>query len=233
MSEAEATGQIDAGDGGGAGEGSEEAGDAGGDSVSRLTQAFETFQGDISSRFDRLEKARAEPEMEGDEEGDDDDLPGVDFEFADEDFDEQGQVNQEAQMRELAKMMRAVAREENAPILAAREDERRMAEADALEERYPQLADSKYQDEIVEKTVAKAKALGKPELAREPKFLEMVHLEEVARQGAAAETPAGRTQGATLERGGAAAPAGGKDPSEEEGDRIVAAATKGRFRLGT
>jgi hypothetical protein len=203
------------------------------DPIAKLTEAFDSFKSDVGSRLDRFEQSRSAPEEEAEEQTEDDEIPELDFEFADQDFDEQGQLSHDAQMREFAKMMRAIAREENAPIIAERESERRVTEADALEERYPALRDEKLQDKYVEMTVEAARALGQPELAREPRFFEMVYLQDLGKQGAEAEVPAGSTPGATLERGGGAPPAEGPSPTEEAGDRIVAVSRNGRFRLGT
>lgn len=213
-------------------------GEAGGegaapDPMARLTQAFEQFQTDALSRLDRIEQARAagDEEYEEDEEGDG--LEGLEFEFADEDFDEDGQLSQAAQMREFERMMRTVAREEMAPDREQRETERRSQEADAIEDRYPALRDEAAQDRYIEMAVQEARALGRPELAREPRFLEMVYLQDVGRQGAGEEIPAGSTRGATLERGGGAPPAEGQSSTDEEGDRIVNVSRTQRFRLGS
>jgi hypothetical protein len=216
-------------DAGGGGEGG---GEAAPDPISKLTSAFETFQTDIGSRLERIEQSRQDPEDEG-EPADEEDLPELEFEFGDEDFDEQGQLTNDAQMREFANMMRAIAREEQAPIIAEREDQRRVAEADALEERYPALRDEATQDRYVEMTVQAARALGQPELAREPRFFEMVYLQDLGKQGAEAEVPAGSTRGATLERGGGASPAEGGDANDAIADRIVNVSKTGRFRLGS
>lgn len=209
---------------GGAAEGAPSGG--GDDRFDQLSQSFERFQQDVTSRLDRIgQRDDEEPEEEPDE------LDGLEFQFGEDDFEESGALSNEAQLREIARMARSIAREEVGTVQAERADERRMTEADALEQRYPQLQDEAYQDKIVEMTRRQAAAFGQPELAREPHFLEMVHLAEQARQGAAAETPAGSTQGATLERGGGAPPAE-QSSTEEEGDRIVKAARAGRFRLG-
>lgn len=208
---------------GGAAEGAPSEG--GEDRFDQLSQSFERFQQDVTSRLDRLGQPDEEPDEEPDE------LDGLEFQFREDDFEEGGGLSNEAQLREIARMARAIAREEVGTVQAERADERRMTEADALEQRYPQLQDEEYQDKIVEMTRRQAAAFGQPELAREPHFLEMVHLAEQARQGAAAETPAGSTQGATLERGGGAPPAE-QSSTEEEGDRIVKAARAGKFRLG-
>jgi hypothetical protein len=202
------------------------------DPLGKLTSAFESFQTDIGSRLDRIEQARPAAEDEADEE-EQDDLGELDFEFTDEDFDEQGQLSNDAQMREFANMMRQIAREEQAPIIAEREDQRRVAEADALEQRYPMLQDEKEQDKYVQMAVQAAQELGMPELAREPRFFERVFLSDLGRQGIQAEVPAGSTPGATLERGGGAPPAEGQSSTDEAGDRIVAVSRQGRFRLGT
>jgi hypothetical protein len=202
------------------------------DPIEKVTSAFESFKDDIGSRLDRIEQARPAAD-EQDEEDEDDGLGELDFEFAEDDFDEQGQLSSEAQMREFANMMRQIAREEQAPIIAEREDQRRVAEADALEERYPTLQDEKVQDKYVQMAVEEAQRLGMPELAREPRFFEQVFLSDLGRQGIQAEVPAGSTPGATLERGGGAPPAEGQSSTDEAGDRIVAVSRQGRFRLGT
>jgi hypothetical protein len=201
------------------------------DPIEKLTSAFDSFQNDVGSRLDRIEQARPAAE-EQDEDDEEDGLGELDFEFAEDDFDEQGQISQEAQMREWANMMRQIAREEQAPIIAEREDQRRVAEADALEERYPTLQDEKVQDKYVQMAVEEAQRLGMPELAREPRFFEQVFLSDLGRQGIQAEVPAGSTPGATLERGGGAPPAEGKSSTDEAGDRIVAVSQQGKFRLG-
>ena len=154
-----------------------------------------------------------------------------DSRFSDDDFTDDGALSPEAQMRALADMQRAIVREELAPVLEAREQERRDREATALEQRYPELADEQTAVRYVQEGVQAAEALGNPALAREPAFLEMVYLAAKARERAGQEIPAGSAPGVTLETGpgGSPAPAQG---DEDAAKRIVAAGRRGGFRSG-
>lgn len=213
--------------------GAESAGGEGGDDGGKLFQAFEQFQQQMTGRFDAMEQ-RLPPaaEEEGDYEDDGFD-PAQFFEegqFSDDDFTDDGTLSTEAQMRALAEMQRAIVREEMAPIHEAREQDRRDAEAVALEQRYPELADEQNAQRYVQEAVDAAQALGQPLLAREPSFLEMTYLAAKARERAGQEIPAGGAPGVTLETGPGGSPgAGGSD--DDAGERIVNAGGRKPFRI--
>lgn len=195
----------------------------------RLMAQFEQFTGSVNERFDRLEQAQ-QPEEEDEEE----DLSAFELspdDFEDDDFAEDGNLTPEAQKRAFSQMVKAAVAAELAPERARQAEERRAAEADALEQKYPELGDERVQSDMIERTVEFARAIGNPELAREPKLLEMVYLAEKARGRAGDEIPAGSTQGVRLESGTGAPPAeSGQQP--DDGDRIVALAKKRHHRVG-
>ncbi len=199
------------------------------DPTAPLMAAFEEFRGEVGSRFDRLEQGKQEPETQ-DEPEDDDPLAGYDFAFEDRDYDAEGRLTGVAQMRGMQQMMRQIAAEQVDQVRAERADDRRAAEADALEQRYPKLADSKEQQKYVDLAVDEARRLGSPELAREPNFLEMVYLAAEAREQAGREVPAGQDPGVTLERGGGAPPA--EQTQDDRGDAIVNSIQRRHHRVG-
>ena len=229
VSEGGADGAVDA-----AAAGADGAGDGGGDSGDRLFSAFQQFQQQQEQRWGELEQ-RLPQQQEEEEAFEDEPFDAApyfdDSRFSDDDFTDDGALSPEAQMRALADMQRAIVREELAPVLEAREQERRDREATALEQRYPELADEQTAVRYVQEGVQAAEALGNPALAREPAFLEMVYLAAKARERAGQEIPAGSAPGVTLETGpgGSPAPAQG---DEDAAKRIVAAGRRGGFRSG-
>lgn len=229
------SGEAISGDGAaGAAEAGADGAAEGGDDGGKLFQAFEQFQQQMTGRFDAMEQ-RLPPaaEEEGDYEDDGFD-PAQFFEegqFSDDDFTDDGALSPEAQMRALADMQRAIVREELAPVLEAREQERRDREATALEQRYPELADEQTAVRYVQEGVQAAEALGNPALAREPAFLEMVYLAAKARERAGQEIPAGSAPGVTLETGPGGSPAS-SESGDDVADRIVAAGGRKPFRIG-
>lgn len=198
------------------------------DALERLASSFEAFQSDVTNRFETITSRL--PEQAAEEDIPDDDLAGYEFEFGDEDYDEEGALTPEASMRAMQDMMRQVAAEQMRPHLEAQAQERRIAEADALEERYSKLQDSAFQDEMVDETIRFCQEIGRPELAREPRMLEIVYLAHEAQQHAENEVPAGSEREVVLSRSGAAGAGQGED-QDDDGDRIVNLATKGKFRL--
>jgi hypothetical protein len=201
------------------------------DVASRLMEQFNTFTSDVTSRLDRFEQAQ-QPE---EDEEDDDDLSQYALDpndFSDDDFSDDGNLTPEAQQRAFVEMMRRVAKAELAPFEAQRAEERRVAEADALEEKYPELQEESVQDAMIEKVVAFAKQIGQPELAREPALLEMVYLAEKAKERAGDEIPAGSERTVRLQTGSTAPPAESREQTDD-GDRIVSLANKSHYRIGT
>lgn len=152
--------------------------------------------------------------------------------LTDADYDQQGQLTPEAAQRELNRLVderaRAIADERVqaavGPIQEQRVAERRVAEADAIQAKYPELEDEAVLKEMVELTVQAANELGKPELAMEPKFFEKVYLAERAGERAGQESPDGADRDVSLESARGASAAGGEEEEEDIGDRIVALA---------
>lgn len=193
----------------------------------KLLESLEAFKTDVSGRLDALQQRIPEPAEEEPEAEDD---PGFEFTFSDEDYGEDGELSQEAQMRALNELVRQQVAEAQRPHLEREAKQRRMSEADALEKQYPDLAKEDVQDAMIEKVVAFANELGVPELAREPKLLEIVYLATEAEKVAADER-SGDEQEFVMERSGAArAAASGQD---DTADRIVGAVRKQQFRLGS
>lgn len=186
---------------------------------------LESFGQQLAALTERLPQPAAEEE-EGDP-----DTPTIDF--SDDDFNDDGSLSLEAQTREIERIAAAVVDRTLAPQREAQEQARRDAGFDALEGRYTDLADEANQERLLQSAQARAEALGMPQLAAEPEFVETVYLAEQARQRAGDEVPAGSERGVTLERGGTAPPAASSTPTPDDGDRIVARAQQSRFRLGS
>lgn len=209
----------------GAAGGGEGATGGGGD---RLFEAFQSFQQDVTGRLDQFEQR-----FEEEPAGDDDPYAGLDDAavFGDEDYDVDGQLTPEAQQRAFEQMVQQGVQAAMQPHLEAQEQSRRDAEADALEAKYPVLGDPAKAGPYIDKAVQQAQLLGRPELAREPAFLEMVYLADEATRKSAAEQSAGGQQEVTLERGGGAAPADGSQGGNDDAKRIAGLAAR-RFSVG-
>ncbi len=89
--------------------------------------------------------------------------------------------------------------------------------ADQLEQKYPAIKEDP--QKWIGLATQQAQRIGRPDLAREPEFIELVHLAEAARSSAAQETPADGGNGVHLEGGGAAP----QQPEEDAGDRMLKA----------
>jgi hypothetical protein len=190
----------------------------------RLYDAFQSFQQDMTGRFEALEQRIPEPQAAEPEPDDGFDAAP----FSAEDYQDDGQLTAEAQQRALQELVDRRVQAAVSPVLEQREDDRRAAEADALEEKYPALGDEKVYQPVIQQALDFAGRLGNVELAREPALIEMLYLASLAKQSSAQEVPAGSQPGVPLERGGSAGPV---DTSEREdaADAIVALA--GRHRL--
>lgn len=208
----------------GAAGGGEQATGGGGD---RLFEAFQSFQQDVTGRLDQFEQRFEEPA------DDEDPYAGLDDAavFGNEDYDVDGQLTPEAQQRAFEQMVQQGVQAAMQPHLEQRAQDRRDAEADALEAKYPVLGDPAKAGEYINKAVQQAQLLGRPELAREPGFLEMVYLADEATKKSAAEQSAGGQQEVTLERGGGAAPADGSGGGNDDAKRIAGLAAR-RFSVG-
>jgi hypothetical protein len=185
---------------------------------SRLDELGTTIQGIVQQPPAPVAEEEGEEEFE---------LP----QFSIEDYDEDGQLSPEAQAREIARLVQQGVEEALAPEREERAWERRDQEADALEERYPDLAGEK-QEHYLQLAQQKAQALGQPTLAIEPSFLEMVYLEAQAREKAGDEIPAGSRQEVSVERGGTVQPVSADGPGDD-GDRIVSLARSKHHRVGS
>lgn len=184
---------------------------------------LENFGQQLAALTERLPQPAAEEE---------DESATPTIEFSDDDFDDDGSLSLDAQTREIERIANAVVERTLAPQREAQEQARRDAGFDALEGRYSDLKDEANQERLLQSAQARAEALGMPQLAAEPEFVETVYLADQARQRAGDEVPAGSERGVTLERGGTAPPAASSTPEPDDGDRIVARAQKSRFRLG-
>ena len=198
-----------------------------GASPDRLLEAFQNFQTETTSRLDGL--AARIPDQPAQEPEQEDPFAGYEPAFSPEDYDVDGQLTVEAQRAALAEMVQQGVQAAMAPHLAQQAQERRDAEADALEAKYPVFADEAKAAQYIGQAQQQAAALGRPELAIEPKFLEMVYLADEARKKAADEQSGG-DQGVTLERAGGAAPADGSQGDDGTAKRIVGLAAS-RFSV--
>lgn len=200
-------------------------------SLDKLATSFEKFQTDWTGRFDELSKRIPEPSGDEDDEDDGaDDDSGYEFSFEDDDYTDEGQLTPEAEMKALQQMIQQQVAAELGPEREKAAARERMTQANALEKKYPALREEGFQDEMISATKEFAKQLGAPALAREPALLEIVYLAHAAQEKAGDEIPAGEEQEVTLEHGGAAR--ANRETERDEGDAIVKAATKGRYRVG-
>lgn len=197
--------------------------------------------GEFGSRLDGLteqitgigQRLEQPPEEEPEETSEEVSLP----QYGVEDFDEHGALDPAAQAREMQRIAGEIADQRVAGMQAKLDErdeeaawERRDTQAEALEKKYPDLADDTKQDYYLGIAKELAESLGKPDLAIEPEWLERVYLSEKAKETAGDEIPAGNEQGVHVERGGAAA-AAATTSGEDDGDRIVALAGKKRHRI--
>lgn len=248
----EAGGESEAGGegAGAAGEGAGAGGEAGGEGVggeagaqTQTAPDFESLFSDFSdrfeSRFEGIEEALNPPPPEPVKER-------TDFfdlrNFSDEDFDADGELKPEAQQRALQSMIDQRVAEALSPMQRARAEERRVAEADALEAKYPDLADPAKREPILgtarEFANFMAERTGDPSRAdmwTEPVFIELVMLAQIGKQAAGGQQAAGQQKDVTLERGGSAGPGGdgGGGTSNERAQSIVKLAQSSKYRLGS
>lgn len=209
--------------------------EAGGGAPDIASLIGERFDG-LGSRFDAFEQrlTALEPEEQIEEQGaaaagaaGDEVFP----EFSEEDFDERGDVTLEAQTREMNRLIQQGIETALAPIAQERQQEKWDAYTDALEERYPDLADPDKAQGYIDRAVQRASDLGHPELARNPHFLEDVYLRTRAEEQSDREIPAGSQREVTIERGSGAGPAASSDDRSEQ-KSIVKAVNSQQFRLG-
>jgi hypothetical protein len=220
--------------------GQEAQGAPAGADIERLLGEFKGTLDGFGSRFDSLEQRIPEPTPAAADEnagGGGDELPIPVFE--DTDYDDQGNLSMEAQVRAIQEIATEIADQRvNAavsPIIEERATQARVAYAEHLEETYPDLQDEATQDRMIEETRRFAEALGRPDLASEPRLLEVVYLAQRATSTADRETPAGAEREVNVERGGGAgpAPSANADDSDAIGDRIVGRARKRMYRVGS
>lgn len=117
---------------------------------------------------------------------------------------------------QLQEQMQTQMQQQLAPIMEHFQDQ----QAADLEDRYPQLRDEKYAEQVVSAAEEKAEQYGVPELGRTPGFIELVHLAEVGAQRAAEQ----QTADGASETGVALETDGVSSPGQSEGDlgdRIV------------
>lgn len=199
-----------------------------GSSPDRLLEAFQSFQQETGAQIRALgERIPEQPAVEPEPE---DPFAGFEPAFSPEDYDVDGQLTEQAQRAALDQMVQHAAQEAVKPFLAQQAQERRDREADALEQKYPVFADEAKAAQYIGQAQQQAAALGKPELAIEPGFLEMVYLADEARQKSKAEQSA-TDQAVTLERAGGAAPADGSQGDDGTAGRIAGLAAR-RFSVG-
>jgi hypothetical protein len=196
--------------------------------VGELLGGFGGTLEEFGRRLDSITERLPEPEPDYEEDPD----PAATIQFSDDDFNDDGSLTLEAQTREIERIAATVVERTLAPQREAAEQARRDAGFDALEERYSDLKDEATQDRLLQLAQEQAQTLGMPQLAAEPGFVETVYLADQARSRAGNEVPAGSERGVALERGGTAPPAAPQTAEPNDGDRIVAASRKSRFRLG-
>lgn len=89
-----------------------------------------------------------------------------------------------------------------------------------LQNRYPDLQKPEVYTKVFNQAVQEAKRMGNPEMARQPRMIELVYLAQTGQERASQETPAdGGQQGVHLEGGGAAP----QEPEMDAADRMLQA----------
>lgn len=194
-------------------------------SLDKLASSLERFQTETAGRLDAL--AQRIPEAKAEEEPPPDD--GYEFEFDDDDFDDDNNLTPDAVMRMLDERAQQAVQPLLAEFQAAQTAKENAAMFDALEERYTDLQDEAYQDEIAEKYLGFVREIGRPDLAQDPRVFERFYLGEKGLKAGEDEIPAGSEKGVQLERSGAAG-AGGEEPDDTE-DRIAKAYSGGHHRV--
>lgn len=195
-----------------------------GQDIDRLSQTMEQF-GSQFSEFLQSQQQPEEPEGEPEPE------------FNPEDYYEGDTLTAEGLQQMIDSRAQQIAQEQLQPLQEQwtraqldQQEQQRAQEADSLEERYPELKDEQYQDQILDMAMSKAQELARrlddPKLTnlwREPSFLETIHLAEKARSAAENEVPAGSGNGLMLEGGGSLSPSGTGRSADDIGDAIVKA----------
>lgn len=203
---------------------------------------FSDFSTTVLEKVEGLERRLPVPAEEDDDDEDEEAAATPFFDprdFADDDFDDDGNLKREAQQRGFQSFVKGIIEAERAPERAAAQAARRTSEANDLEKRHPVFADPKARAPHIAQAQQYAAHLaqttGNKALAdswREPSFLEMVYLAKGA--GAAAQTAGGEQGNVKLESGGSASPgAASDDGGKATAKRIVGLAQSTRFRLGT
>lgn len=213
-----------------------------GPDLGRFMEEFGTFRGDLTSKLDgltgRLDKIEQPAVADDDDEPVDDgfDLDAWLREQEGEQFDDEGELTPEAQQQALQAIIRSEIEKAQAPERARQQEQRRAQDADALEEKYPELADEKVSDAIIgqgqQLAAALAEQTGQPALAelwREPALIELIY--KAGKASEAAESQREPGDEVQLERG-SSVPASRNGNEQDPGDAIVAAAHGSRFRLG-
>jgi hypothetical protein len=200
--------------------------------VERLLGEFRGTLDQFGSRFDAIEQRIPEPARE---EPAEEQLPTPSF--SDADYDEHGELTMEAQTRAIQEIARDIAQQQVQaavnPIIEAQAREADIAYADYLEETYPDLQDEETQDRMLAATEAFAEGIGRPELANNPRMLEVVYLAQRAADAADRETPAEAAREVSVERGSGAGPAPASSSSGDDAiaDRIVGRAQRRQYRI--
>lgn len=197
-----------------------------GQDIDRLSQTMEQF-GSQFSEFLQSQQQPEEPEGEGEQDFDFDEyLPPEGEQLTAEGLQQMIQ----AQAEHIADQKLKPLQEQWTQAQRDRQEQQRASEADSLEQKYPELQEEQYQDQILDMAMSKsqelASRLGDPKLAelwREPSFLETIHLAEKARSAAENEVPAGSGNGLMLEGGGSLSPSGAGRSDNDIGDAIVKA----------
>lgn len=173
----------------------------------RLDQMQQGWESALDQRFSKIEQALQPPEEP-------DPYGGIDPSF----FEEPGQGQQGGMdPQQLLSVVQELADKRAAeavgPVQQQLAEMRRDSEARDLEGRYPALQDPKNAEAALNAAQQYAQAFGRPELALEPRFIEMAWLAQSGAQLAQSEVPAGGQQGSPLERGGGAGPMQQEEPS--------------------
>jgi hypothetical protein len=222
-------------------EGADQGAETGPD-LGRFMEEFAGFRGDLTSRLDgltgRLDKIDQPAADEGEDESADDgfDLDAWLREQEGEQFDDEGELTPEAQQQALQAIIRSEIEKAQAPERARQQEQRRAQDADALEEKYPELADDKVSNAIIgqgqQLAAALAEQTGQPALAelwREPALIELIY--KAGKASDAAESQREPGDEVQLERG-SSVPASRNGNEQDPGDAIVKAAQRSHFRLG-
>jgi hypothetical protein len=184
-----------------------------------LTPVLERFDG-LTPRFEKLEQSVSQ--LLGGDDTDDDPDAGFDFESLYGDPEEDPEAAQAARLNPEALQALLDQRVQQAldahvnPLVDQVRSIQVGLDAEQLVARYPDLAKAEVSGPVVARAKELAEKAGKPEMADNMEFIEVIYQAEMAKRYAAGEVPVGAEKGFELERASGAGPAQAEQPNYVE-----------------